>query len=100
MSVVGTTPAGIVPKGYEQLTVTNAVKVLVVPAGTTRAVFGVEAQPLRYRTDGTDASASVGHLVAAAGGFEIYGKAALEAFTAFRDGGSDATLDVTYYGYE
>jgi len=92
-----TFPIGIKPLGYEQITVSTAVKTLTVPANAVRAVLVAEAQPLRYRLDATNPTASVGFLVAAGVPFELYGASTLAQFKAIRSGGSDAVLSVFYY---
>ena len=95
---VGTFKTQRKPYGYQQITVSTSAVGLTVPAGATRAVLGIEAQPLRYRDDGTDPTTSVGFLVAAGGTMELDSKESLEAFKAIRSSGSDATLNVLYYG--
>lgn len=98
MSTAGTYPVGVKPLGYEQVTVSSTALGLTVPAGAERAVFGVEAQPLRYTTDGTIPTASLGFLVKADVSFEIYGSKALRDFLAIKDDATDAILNVNYYG--
>lgn len=98
MSVTGTFPMGTKPLGYQQITVSTSAVGLTLPKGAIRAVVGVEAQPLRYRDDGTNPSASVGYLVVAGGTVEVYGSTALSKFKAIRSGGTDAVLNVNYYG--
>lgn len=56
----------------------------------------VEAQPIRYRTDGTVPTATVGHLAAAGDVLWLYGSE-LAQFSAIRSGASDATLHATFY---
>lgn len=90
--------AGQIPIGFQQLTVSDTVIDLIVPAGAVRAVFNVEAQPLRYRIDGSYPTGDVGVLVKADVNFEIEGNIALKAFRAIRDGGTDAILNVHYFG--
>lgn len=97
-SIVGTFPAGIKPLGYQQVTVADTAIGLTVPANTIRAVVGVEAQPLRYRDDGTNPSATVGFLLAAGAIVELNNKEAIAKFKAIRSGGTSATLNVLYYG--
>lgn len=92
-----THPAGLIPAGYEQITVSTVVKRLNVPAGAVRAVVGVEAQPIRYRSDGQHPTSSVGFLVKADVNFEVVGALALKALRLIRQGSSDATLNVDYY---
>lgn len=94
----GTYPAGLKPLAYEQITVSTTKKTLTVPAGAVRALIGVEGQSVRYRFDGTDPTSSVGFLAKADKTFEVYGSAALKAFTAIRVDGSDSVLSVQYFG--
>ena len=95
----GTYPVGTQPKGYQQLTVSTTAVPLVVPQGAVRAVIGVEAQPIRYKTSGTP-TADEGFLVKADVTIEIYGGKALKDFLAIRDGGTDGILNINYYGEE
>lgn len=92
-----TYPFGLKPLGFEQITVSTTVKTLAVPENTKRATLHVEAQPLRYRLDGTNPDANTGVLVKADVSFDLYTEA-LKAFKAIRQGGSDATLTVHYFG--
>lgn len=85
------------PAGYQQITVSSTAIGLTIPKGAQKAVFAVEAQPLRYRNDGVDPTASVGMLCAAGVQFEMHTKEALEKFKAIRSGGTDSVLSVTYY---
>ena len=70
---------------------------MAVPINSSRAVVVVEAQPLRYRDDGTDPTATVGMLAVAETRFDIESREALDAFKAIRDGGTDAVLSISYY---
>lgn len=85
------------PRGYEQVTVGVAAVGLTVPSGAQRAVVVVEAQPLRYRDDGTDPTALIGMLCVATTRFDIESREALLAFKAIRSGGTDSVLSVSYY---
>lgn len=86
------------PKGYEQLTVsTTAVALASIPAGASRAIVMVEAQPMRYREDAVNPTASVGVLCVAATRFELESRKAIEGFRAIRSGGTDSVLSVLYY---
>lgn len=98
MSIVGTYPAGIKPKGFQQLTVSTTAVGLTVPAGATRAVCHVQSQPLRWRDDGTNPTSSVGVLTAAAVIFELHGTYSMNAFKAIRSGSTDSVLEISYYG--
>lgn len=85
------------PVGYQQLTVSTTAVGLTVPSNAGRAVVVVEAQPLRYRDDGTNPTASVGMLCVAATRFDIESREALLAFKAIRSGGTDSVLSISYY---
>ncbi len=89
---------GVKPLGYEQVVLDDAtIKKLDVPAGTVRAVFGVEDEPIRYRDDGTDPSSSKGFLVKADETFQIVGPDPLDDFRVAKDD-DNAKLNVIYYG--
>lgn len=85
------------PAGYQKVTVSNTAVSLTVPKGANRAVMVVEAQPLRYRDDGTDPDATTGMLCVAATRFDVESREALLAFKAIRSGGTDSVLSVSYY---
>jgi len=85
------------PCGYEQITVSSTAVGLTVPKGASRAIVTVEAQPLRYRDDGTDPSSTVGVLCQANLRFELESRYSMLAFKAIRQGGTDAVLSVSYY---
>lgn len=96
--ITGTFPAGIKTKGYEQVEVGDSAIGLSVPSGATRAVVGVESQPIRYRNDGEEPTSSVGFLVKADVTFELHGNEALKNFQAIRSGETDGVLNIIYYG--
>lgn len=84
------------PKGYQQLVVSSTAVGLTVPAGASRAVIRCEAQPIRFRDDGTNPTSSVGFPKVATNEFELFGNA-MRAARFIRSGASDATLEVLYY---
>jgi hypothetical protein len=84
------------PKSDQQLTVSTTSVGLTVPAGTTLAVAQVQAQPIRYRDPGTP-TATVGHRADANTTLVLCG-GSVGAFRAIREGATDATLQVTFYG--
>lgn len=57
----------------------------------------VENGSIRYRTDGTDPTSTVGHLVASGGSFTITSAPDLKNFRAIRSGVTDATVSVTFF---
>lgn len=87
------------PVGHENLAVsTTAVPLASVPAGASRAIVTVEAQPLRYTEDGvTTPTASVGTLCVAETRFELESRQAILNFKAIRSGGTDSAISVNYY---
>lgn len=86
------------PAGYEKLAVsTSAVGLASIPGDASRAVVVVEAQPLRYREDGTDPTASVGFLAVAETVFVLPSRNAILQFKAIRSGGTDSAISVNYY---
>lgn len=85
------------PLGYEQLTVSTTAVALTVPAGASRALVRVAAQPIRYRDDGVAPTATVGFPQAANNEFQLVGKS-LHSARFIRSGGTNASIDVLYYG--
>jgi hypothetical protein len=86
------------PVGYEQVTVGTTAVGLTVPPGATKAVIRVDAQPVRFRDDGTNPTSSTGFLFKDNDIFEAYGESILQG-KFIRDGGTNATLNVLYYSY-
>lgn len=82
---------------YEQLTISDSAVSLTVPQIAKLAVITVENEPVRYRDDGTDPTADVGTLVKADGSIIVCGKS-LGSIRFFKDGATDATINVNYYG--
>ena len=82
---------------YEQLTISDSAVSLTVPQIAKLAVITVEDEPIRYRDDGTDPTASVGTLVKADGSIVVCGKS-MGSIKFFKDGATDATINVNYYG--
>lgn len=86
------------PVGYKQITVSTAGVGLSAPTNAKRAVIYVEAQPIRWRDDAVAPTSSVGVLIAAAASFELQSSQSINGFKAIRSGGTDATLNVVFYG--
>lgn len=97
MSTVATYPAGLIPAGYEKLSVSTTVLKLTVPAGSVRAEFAVETNGIRYRIDGVHPTSTDGMPVLKDTTFELYGNLALRAFRVIRSDGNDATVHVNYF---
>ncbi len=62
----------------------------------TRAVITAETAQIRFRWDGTDPTASEGHLLEIGDSYPIEGTQNLRQFKAIRTGATSATLRVTY----
>lgn len=63
--------------------------------GNNHALLTSEDADYRYRLDGTDPTASVGHLVLAGAALVLEGSNELRKFRAIRDAAADITLSVT-----
>lgn len=61
------------------------------------AIISVEAQPIRYRVDGSNPTSAVGHPAVANDQLEVCGISAVTNFRAIRSGGTDSSLSVTFY---
>lgn len=88
---------------YEEITVsTTAIGFTVAtikPTGHTRAVYALvtcEDAAVRFTMDGTTPTTSLGHLLSAGSSLELESPNTISRFLAIRDGGSDATLRVSY----
>lgn len=92
---------------YEKLTVTNAVKALTStvyddsPVGPKAAVIFVETNGVRFKLGDPAVvgavSATDGEIAPANSEIEVVGQANVKNFRAFRSGGADATIHVTYF---
>ena len=61
------------------------------------AKITILAADLRYRTDGTAASATVGHLLADGGTLILDNPSDLSALSMIRDAATDVVVSVSYY---
>jgi hypothetical protein len=89
------------PSGFETITVsTTAIGITAALLTNAKAAFlTVEGADIRYRIDGTDPTAAVGHLVTDGGNLMLTDKtrAALTQLRMIRDDAVDATVSVTVY---
>jgi hypothetical protein len=86
------------PRGYAQLTVsTTALALPSIPKGAQYAIVYINAQPVRYRDDGTAPTASVGMPAVSGTTIELVSAESIRNFRAIRSGGTDAELNVSYY---
>ncbi len=95
---VNTQVTGSIAEDDEQLTVTNAVKILTaLTYGTaTRALITVETADIRFRLTGADPTADLGHLLRQGECLILTSAEDIANFKAFADTGEDATIYVTY----
>ncbi len=71
-SARGSSFGSVIQSETMTLNVTTA-DALTVPAGAVSALITVGANAIRYRSDGTDPTVSVGHFIAANGNVEVFG---------------------------
>ena len=83
---------------FETLTVsTTALPLTEAMSEVAQVAFiTIESQAVRYRIDGQDPTASVGHVIEAGGTLELEGPWELDKFRVIRRDASDATARVTY----
>jgi hypothetical protein len=86
--------ATLEPLGYQQITGLNTVKSLTVPAGARIAIVQAEDQPVRWRDDGSNPTASVGVRLVADEELIYAGKLAKLRFI---ETTASAKLNVAYY---
>jgi len=100
-SIVKTRP--LVGFAFEQKTVSNSAQTLT--QATYKPSTGPAAESafvtchrgeVRYRYDGTDPTATVGHILSDGGYIRLDGMHQIESFKAIRAGSVDAELNVTY----
>ena len=82
---------------FETITVSTAAIGITsaIRLGQTHTLLTSESADYRYRVDGSDPTASVGHLVLAGVPLTLEGSRELVNFRAIRDAAVDITLSVT-----
>ena len=83
--------------GFETLPVGAAAVGFTIVAGRNYAFITVEANPVRFRVDGVDPTAAVGHLLAVGDVLVLEGGTAILQFRAIATGAA-AVLSISY-GY-
>lgn len=83
-----------IANGYQQLGAVAATG-LTVPPGTSFAIITVEGQPVRWRDDGVNPTATVGYPLAV--GQELRYTAAQLSVIKFIQQSATATINVSYY---
>lgn len=91
------------PFAFEQITVSNSAigftTATYAPTGqlpASLAYITLETNPIRFRNDGTNPTASVGHLVNPAQTIEVCGTLAVSQMRMIRQGAADGTAMVSY----
>lgn len=94
----------LTPMDFETITVSTvaigftASKISTATAKASYAFFTLETADIRYRVDGVDPTAAVGHAATSTvPGYFVCGITAVSQFRAIRSGGSDSTMRVTYF---
>jgi hypothetical protein len=88
------------PVGFQTLTVSLTPLSLTVPTGATSAYLTCETNDLRYRVDGVDPTATVGHVLVKGDLLIIPGRALLTGMRMLRLGAGDTVLSCSYFaGY-
>jgi hypothetical protein len=84
--------------GFQTLTVSTTPLSLTVPLGATGAYLTCETNDIRYRVDGVDPTATVGHiLVNHTAPVIIQGRSLLLGMRMLRLGAGDSVLSCSYF---
>jgi hypothetical protein len=89
-----TVDAKLIPLGYQQITSLSTVKGLTVPPGARAALIQPTGQPVRWRDDGVDPTATIGMQILAT--LDILYTGDLAAIRFIETTGS-AVLNISYY---
>lgn len=89
----------LVPKSYNSLsTFTSAVSLPSIPEKTISALITIETnKTLRYTTDGTTPTATVGHSLSNGDSILLSGAVAIEKFKIIETEASTSAIKITYY---
>ncbi len=91
----GVKALGYIACGYQQITTITTSTALTVPSSASWAMIQCEAQPVRWRDDGTAPTATVGMMMAV-GDILTYDGTKLAAL-AFIESTVGAKLNISYY---
>ena len=86
-----------IPLSFEQIACTDTAVNPTVPVGAIGAVVSVDGISCRYRTDGTAATSSVGHLLADGQFIELGAADLADLSVITSDDTGPATVNITYY---
>jgi hypothetical protein len=85
------------PLGFQTLTVSTVVLSLTVPTGATEAYLTCETNDIRYRVDGLDPTATVGHVLVKGQLLTMRSRYLLQGMRMIRVGAGDSVLSCTYF---
>jgi hypothetical protein len=90
---------GLVPHGYEDITVANTAKTLTAATygASQKAFMTLETAQIRVRFDGTAPTTTVGHLVEVGDTIILDAGSQLSQFQAIRTGATSGVLRVSYF---
>ncbi len=83
-----------IASGFQQITSLSSATALTVPAGASLTIIQAEDQSVRWRDDGTNPTASVGHIITANSVFVYTGEPSKLKFIEVTP---SAKLNVSYY---
>ena len=85
--------------GFETITVADSAIGLTTASyqAGLACLITVENGPIRYRTDGIDASATIGHLLYDTDRLLIDNPSEMKNLSMFRDGATSGVISVSYY---
>ncbi len=87
---------GLDTVGFESLMVSTSAVGLTAVGSPTTAIITITGGDIRFRSDGNDPTGAIGHVVFDGGIITLTSAADIASFRAIRDGGTDATLSISY----
>lgn len=92
-----TIPVGPAYRTFDSLTVSTDVERLIGlgSSASTHAFITVESAAVRFRVDGGDPTAAIGHVLEPGDALTLDNKVQIQAFRAIRRDGIDATLRIS-----
>lgn len=87
-------------KGAEYVNaIGNTAEALTPPAGSIGALISViGAEPIKWRVDGIDPTATIGHPLSVGGHFEVYANDMARFRVVSGNGAATTSIFVTYFG--
>lgn len=82
--------------GFESLMVSTSAVGLTAVGSPTTAIITITGGDIRFRSDGNDPTTLIGHVVFDGGAITLSSAEDIASFRVIRDGGTDATLSISY----